>query len=102
MFGVENRSDVQDFLQTRRARLTPEQVGLGSVGGTRRVKGLRREEVAAVAGVSVDYYNKMERGNLHGVSDSVLEAIASAASVERRRAQSPVRLGPHCELRNTL
>jgi transcriptional regulator with XRE-family HTH domain len=73
-----NRADVRDFLVTRRGRITPQQAGLSFYGGNRRVPGLRREEVAMLAGVSADYYTRLEKGNLTGVSDSVLEAIAGA------------------------
>jgi transcriptional regulator with XRE-family HTH domain len=76
-----NRDDVSEFLATRRARLTPQDVGLPS-GASRRVPGLRREEVAVLAGVSVDYYARLERGNLTGVSDAVLEAVARAHNCE--------------------
>lgn len=74
--GVEMQHDVRDFLASRRARLNPEQAGLPSYGGHRRVKGLRREEVALLAGVSVDYYARLERGQLAGASEEVLEAVA--------------------------
>ncbi|MGH3171010.1 MAG: helix-turn-helix domain-containing protein [Trebonia sp.] len=73
-----NKADVRDFLVTRRGRITPQQAGLSFYGGNRRVPGLRREEVAMLAGVSADYYTRLEKGNLTGVSDSVLEAIAGA------------------------
>jgi transcriptional regulator with XRE-family HTH domain len=79
---VDNRNDVRQFLATRRARITPEQLGLPTYGGNRRVPGLRREEVAVLAGVSVDYYTRLERGNLNGVSDGVLEAIARALQLD--------------------
>lgn len=75
---MDHRADVQEFLVSRRARLTPEQAGLSEYGGTRRVKGLRREEVATLAGVSVDYYTRLERGNLTGASQSVLDGIVQA------------------------
>lgn len=75
--GMEPTGDIAEFLTSRRARVTPEQVGL-PVYGTRRVKGLRREEVASLAGVSVEYYKRLERGAATGVSESVLEALASA------------------------
>lgn len=78
MDGMDNRSEIREFLATRRAKLTPEQAGLPNFGGTRRVPGLRREEVALLAGVSVEYYTKLERGALGGVSESVLEALARA------------------------
>jgi transcriptional regulator with XRE-family HTH domain len=77
-----NRADVRDFLVTRRARITPQQAGLTFYGGNRRVPGLRREEVAMLAGVSADYYTRLEKGNLSGVSDSVLEAIAAALQLD--------------------
>jgi transcriptional regulator with XRE-family HTH domain len=73
---VDHRKEVRDFLVSRRARVTPEQAGLPSYGGRRRVPGLRREEVAMLAGLSVDYYGRLERGNLAGASESVLEAVA--------------------------
>jgi transcriptional regulator with XRE-family HTH domain len=79
---VDNRDDVRQFLASRRARITPEQAGLPSFGGTRRVAGLRRAEVALLAGVSPDYYIRLERGNLSGVSDSVLDAIARALQLD--------------------
>jgi transcriptional regulator with XRE-family HTH domain len=76
---MDNRAEVNEFLTTRRARITPQRAGLPMYGsGTRRVPGLRREEVALVAGVSVDYYTRIERGDLSGVSDTVLDAIARA------------------------
>lgn len=80
-------AEVREFLSTRRARITPEQAGLPVYGGNRRVAGLRREEVALLAGMSVDYYVRLERGNLSGVSDSVLEALAHALQLnEAERA----------------
>jgi transcriptional regulator with XRE-family HTH domain len=75
---MDHRSETRDFLTTRRARITPEQAGLPIYGGNRRVTGLRREEAAMLAGVSVDYYTRLERGNLTGVSESVLESLARA------------------------
>ena len=75
---MDARTEFRDFLTSRRARITPEQAGLHAGGGTRRVTGLRREEVALLAGVSADYYIKLERGNARGVSDSVLEALSRA------------------------
>ena len=81
VLGVDNRSEVREFLSSRRARLTPEDVGLPDVG-QRRVPGLRRGEVAALAGVSIEYYSKLERGSLAGVSASVLDAIARALHLD--------------------
>jgi hypothetical protein len=72
--GMDNRSEVRDFLASRRARLSPEQVGLSRYG-SRRVPGLRRAEVAQLAGVSVEYYTRLERGNLGGVSEAVLDSL---------------------------
>jgi transcriptional regulator with XRE-family HTH domain len=109
---VDTRSEIREFLTSRRAKITPDQAGLRTYGGSRRVPGLRREEVALLAGVSVDYYIRLERGNASGVSDSVLEALARALQLDdterahlfdlvraahtstprrRRRAQQPVR-----------
>jgi transcriptional regulator with XRE-family HTH domain len=79
---VDNRSDVREFLSSRRARITPGEAGLPAFGGNRRVPGLRREEVALLAGVSVDYYTRLERGNLSGVSESVLDALARALQLD--------------------
>lgn len=77
------RDDIREFLTTRRARLTPEQVGLPAHGrGHRRVPGLRREEVALLAGVSIDYYIRLERGSLAGASDAVLESLADALQLD--------------------
>ncbi|GAA3220766.1 helix-turn-helix transcriptional regulator [Actinocorallia longicatena] len=78
---MDNRSEVRAFLTTRRAKVTPEQAGLPT-HGRRRVEGLRRGEVAALAGVSVEYYTKLERGNLTGASDGVLSAIARALRLD--------------------
>lgn len=73
---MDLRRDVQRFLTGMRARLTPEEAGVTMFGGERRVPGLRREEVAQLAGVSTAYYTRMERGNLRGVSESVLRSLA--------------------------
>ena len=78
---MDSRNDIREFLPTRRARITPQQAGLATYG-RRRVPGLRREEVAVLAGVSTDYYAQLERGNLTGVSDSVLDAIAGALQLD--------------------
>jgi transcriptional regulator with XRE-family HTH domain len=79
---MDQRNEIRQFLASRRARITPEQAGLPAYGANRRVPGLRREEVALLAGVSVDYYTQMERGNLGGVSDSVLDALAGALQLD--------------------
>lgn len=73
---MDLRREVQQFLTGMRARLTPEEAGVTIFGGERRVPGLRREEVAQLAGVSTTYYTRMERGNLRGVSESVLQSLA--------------------------
>jgi transcriptional regulator with XRE-family HTH domain len=80
--GVDNRSEIRDFLASRRAKVTPQQAGLPDFGGTRRVPGLRRGEVAQLAGVSIEYYTRLERGNLAGASESVLEALARALHLD--------------------
>ncbi len=77
-----SKQDVRDFLVSRRGRIKPEDAGLTHFGGTRRVPGLRREEVAILAGVSVDYYTRLEKGHLSGVSDSVLHAVADALRLD--------------------
>jgi transcriptional regulator with XRE-family HTH domain len=79
---VDARSEIREFLTSRRAKITPEHAGLRTYGGQRRVPGLRREEVALLAGVSVDYYTRLERGNASGVSESVLEALARALQLD--------------------
>ncbi|GAA2760831.1 helix-turn-helix transcriptional regulator [Actinopolymorpha rutila] len=82
MGEIDHRAEVREFLSTRRARITPEQAGLPAYGGNRRVKGLRREEVAMLAGVSIDYYVRMERGNLSGASEGVLDALSRALQLD--------------------
>ncbi|MDQ4503589.1 helix-turn-helix transcriptional regulator [Sinomonas sp. ASV322] len=79
---MDNRTEVREFLSSRRARITPERAGLTVYGGNRRVPGLRREEAAMLAGVSVDYYTRLERGNLSGVSEGVLEALARGLQLD--------------------
>jgi transcriptional regulator with XRE-family HTH domain len=74
--------DVREFLRTRRARITPQQAGLPVFGLDRRVAGLRREEVALLSGISIDYYVRLERGNLRGVSDSVLDSLVRALQLD--------------------
>jgi transcriptional regulator with XRE-family HTH domain len=79
---MDNRSDIRAFLTSRRAKIAPEQSGLPAYGGTRRVPGLRRGEVATLAGVSIEYYTRLERGNLAGASEDVLEAVARALQLD--------------------
>jgi len=79
---MEDREGIREFLASRRARITPDQAGLPVYGTNRRVEGLRREEVALLAGISVEYYTRLERGNTNGVSDDVLEGIARALQLD--------------------
>lgn len=79
---MDNRSEVRDFLTGRRARLSPEAAGVVSDGRQRRVPGLRRQEVAELAGVSIEYYTRLERGQLAGVSAAVLDAVARALHLD--------------------
>ncbi|BBY26804.1 helix-turn-helix transcriptional regulator [Mycolicibacterium sediminis] len=79
---MDLRSEIREFLSSRRARIAPQDAGLPAYGGNRRVKGLRREEVAMLAGVSVDYYVRMERGSLAGASDGVLDSLAVALRLD--------------------
>jgi transcriptional regulator with XRE-family HTH domain len=78
---MDNRAEVREFLTSRRAKITPEEARLPQMG-RRRVPGLRRSEVATLAGMSVEYYAKLERGSLGGVSASVLDAIARALQLD--------------------
>jgi hypothetical protein len=78
---VSVRDEIRDFLLSRRARISPEQAGLLWMG-ERRVAGLRREEVATLAGISVEYYTRLERGNARGYSDEVLAAVAGALQLD--------------------
>jgi transcriptional regulator with XRE-family HTH domain len=110
---MDRSTEIREFLRTRRARVTPEQAGIAPHPGARRVPGLRREEVAQLAGVSVDYYVRLERGRTQGVSQTVLEAVAralqldeterahlfdlarpTAARARRKRPLSPQRVRP--------
>ncbi|MFB7600303.1 helix-turn-helix domain-containing protein [Streptomyces sp. NPDC056160] len=94
------REDIRTFLTSRRARLTPAEAGLPDIGGKRRVSGLRRAEVAQLAAISVEYYTRLERGNVRGVSDEILDALAAALrldDVERAHLVALVRAAnaPH-------
>jgi transcriptional regulator with XRE-family HTH domain len=110
---MPNQDEIREFLTTRRAKLTPERSGLPTYGRHRRVAGLRREEVALLAGISVEYYTRLERGNARGVSDDVLDAVSGALQLDEaerahlidlvrtanadrppRRAASPQRVRP--------
>ncbi|MCA1188496.1 helix-turn-helix transcriptional regulator [Saccharopolyspora sp. 6T] len=80
---METKREIRDFLMSRRSRVTPQMAGLPFAGGgDRRVPGLRREEVAMLAGVSVEYYTRMERGSLGGASESVLEAVVRVLQLD--------------------
>ncbi|MGW1810101.1 helix-turn-helix domain-containing protein [Streptomyces sp. NPDC002078] len=79
---MSTESDIREFLASRRAKITPQQAGLPAYGGNRRVPGLRREEVALLAGLSVDYYVRLERGHLAGASEEVLGAVADALQLD--------------------
>src|SRR5919206_316454 len=110
--GVGSPNEIRQFLMSRRARISPEQAGLGAYGGRRRVSGLRREEVALLAGISVEYYIQLERGKVRGVSEDVLAAVARALQLDdverrhlfdlvraaklqpRRRSEAPQRVRP--------
>jgi transcriptional regulator with XRE-family HTH domain len=115
---VDSRNEIREFLASRRARITPDEVGLIAYGRNRRVPGLRREEVAMLAGVSIDYYTQLERGKLNGVSDTVLDALAGALRLDeaerahlfdlartanaRPRTRRPVRQQVRPAVRNIL
>ncbi|MEU3858692.1 helix-turn-helix transcriptional regulator [Streptomyces sp. NPDC028722] len=79
---MSTESDIRAFLASRRAKITPQQAGLPAFGGNRRVPGLRREEVALLAGVSIDYYIRLERGHLAGASEEVLDSVADALQLD--------------------
>ena len=81
---MDRRTEIREFLTSRRARITPEQAGLkiSPLAGARRVPGLRREEVAMLAGVSVPYYTRLERGDARGATDAVLDAISRALQLD--------------------
>jgi transcriptional regulator with XRE-family HTH domain len=110
---MDTDQEIRDFLTSRRGRLTPQRAGLPVYGRSRRVPGLRREEVALLAGISVEYYTRLERGNGRGVSDDVLDAVSRALQLDeaehahlmdlvrtanqerpRRRAPTPAKVRP--------
>lgn len=76
------KDDIREFLVSRRERISPQDAGLPTYGTTRRVKGLRREEVALLAGISVEYYTRLERGNASGASEDVLDGVARALQLD--------------------
>jgi transcriptional regulator with XRE-family HTH domain len=114
MSGADNRVELGEFLASRRARITPDQVGLPVYdAGKRRVPGLRRQEVATLAGLSIDYYTQLERGKAGGVSEAVLDAIARAlqldeaerahlADLHRSIATGPARARPRARRSSTV
>lgn len=79
---MDARAEIRDFLTSRRAKITPEQAGLPAGPGKRRVPGLRRSELATLAGISVEYLTQLERGNVAGVSDAVLDSLARALQLD--------------------
>ncbi|GIF06925.1 helix-turn-helix transcriptional regulator [Actinoplanes siamensis] len=98
---MDNRAEVRDFLTSRRAKVSPERAGIPA-GGRRRVPGLRRSEVAALAGMSVEYYAKLERGSLAGVSAGVLEAISRALQLDDAERAHLLRLAQAANGSNAL
>jgi len=93
--GLDHTAELSEFLRTRRARLAPEDVGIPADGTPRRVPGLRREELAQLAGVSTDYYTRLEQGRHRNVSDSVLGAIARALQLDEDEHAYLVALAQH-------
>lgn len=92
MDTVNPKDELRDFLVTRRARLTPQEAGLPVYGANRRVTGLRREEAAMLAGISVEYFTKLERGNVGSVSESVLDGVAHALQLDEAERDHLYRL----------
>ena len=90
--GMPAKNDLREFLSTRRAKITPQQAGLPVFGANRRVTGLRREEVALLAGISVEYYTRLERGQVGGVSESVLDGVAHALQLDEAERDHLYRL----------
>jgi transcriptional regulator with XRE-family HTH domain len=79
---MDSQDDLGEFLTSRRARLSPQQAGIPDFGGRRRVPGLRREEVALIAGMSAEYYKRLERGNAVGVSETVIDGVSRALQLD--------------------
>jgi transcriptional regulator with XRE-family HTH domain len=80
--SMDNHDDIGEFLTSRRAKLSPQEAGLPDFGGRRRVPGLRREEVALLAGMSPEYYKRLERGNANGVSEAVIDGVSRALQLD--------------------
>lgn len=89
---MDPKEDIREFLATRRAKLTPERAGLTVYGANRRLTGLRREEVAVLAGISVEYYTRLERGNVGTVSESVLDGVVHALQLDEAERDHLYRL----------
>jgi transcriptional regulator with XRE-family HTH domain len=79
---MSDAAEIREFLTSRRAKLSPQHAGLPMYGANRRVSGLRREEVALLAGISVEYYTRLERGNVRGASEDVLNGIVRALRLD--------------------
>ena len=79
---MSETAEIREFLTSRRAKIDPRQAGLPVFGGNRRVSGLRREEVALLAGISAEYYTRLERGNVRGASEEVLNGIVRALRLD--------------------
>ncbi|NQX17985.1 helix-turn-helix domain-containing protein [Rathayibacter sp. VKM Ac-2857] len=79
---MDSRMEIREFLTSRRNRITPERAGLPDFGGRRRVSGLRREEVALLAGISLEYYVRLERGTATGVSEEILDGVSRALHLD--------------------
>jgi transcriptional regulator with XRE-family HTH domain len=92
VLSVNRRTDLGDFLRSRRAALTPEETGVPRYGAARRVPGLRREEVALLAGMSVNYYTRLEQGENYNMSDAVVEALARALRMDEAERLHLLRL----------
>jgi transcriptional regulator with XRE-family HTH domain len=79
---MDYQAELRGFLTTRRARISPEEAGMTPFPGMRRVAGMRREEVAYLAGISVDYYTRLERGRVQGISEEILDAVSQALRLD--------------------
>ena len=102
---MDRRSELAGFLRSRRARISPDQAGLPEDGRIRRVPGLRRDEVARLAGVSTEYYTRLEQGRAGNPSPEVVEALARALQLDAAEREhlidllarrGPVRRSPGC------
>ncbi len=89
------KTEISTFLRSRRARVQPSDLGLPPGTGARRTQGLRREEVAAIANISVDYYTRLEQGRECNPSDSVLDALARTLVLGGEERDHLFRLSAH-------